>query len=532
MEVLKNKNNIMYTKIMRCLLPMLLLSGCVDKDYFSGDWRVVAKDPPAFVAPAVYASANLKDIFTKQSEGKDFAIRADEKGVLHLYSTFKSIYKAQPLDMVAGQDQEFSSRSEWTLPIAGLPVESLPPISDIELPDQEGELTMILSDKVTSIDRLQWGCKLSIKGSDMPLDMLYRLELLDIKDADDKPLVIEWSTDKDGNTLERQLKGISIQKIKGNVLSMRYRLSSRILSLNTSVRTIPQTLSIETRLSEVEIEKFEGRLSSTIDLKFQKPIVFAYEDWDLLEDLEIQGSNMTLETMYRGKMGFSVKADVGMTNKKGKTLRIRPSLPLVSLDAFDASETKSISFEAGVLDDILSGLSKTGLSVYGLSLDFSKGKIVLDRESFVDMSLMVDIPLRMKFGRFPIHITFPAPEIPVDVKDRQDEDDLLRSLALDIDVRTTLPLGFKIISLSMLDKYGDELEGGRIPIDFDFKHSPDGIEAVDSKLRVGLSIEQVKRLQKANKIKLSSELKSSDTWVELRQEHSVQCRVIAVLNPK
>lgn len=522
----------MYSKVAILLALALSVSGCMDRDYFKGEVRLVAQDPPSLVAPAVYASANLRDILIKGDQERASVLQVDEKGVLKLHKRLESVYRANLLELILPKKREYRTQVQWRVPHMTQSGSAAMMAEEVQLPVQEGEFVLNLPEKVVSIDRLTWSCRAKLSIPDLPVHMSYSLELPEIKDENNRPLRVEWRTDEGSGELDKLLPRLSLEKKKGSAISLRYRLSARTLGTKRPGEDLPRQITVDLALSELDVFKFEGKLSNTIDIKPKKPITFAYSEWDDLEDLAIQGSSLELDLKYRGKMGFSTKADICLTNKKGNTLRIKPTLPLITLNALDADGSQKIPFEAGVLDDILSGLSKSGISINAFSLDFSRSQIVLDKESFIDLSLVLDIPLRMKFGRLPIKFDFAAPRIPLNEHIDESQEGLLRNFAMDIDVSSRLPIGFRINGLTMLDKFGKEIEQGRIPIDFDLKNSPDGAEAQVSKLRLDLSLDKVRRLEQAHRIRFSGEVKSSDSWVELRPEQDVQFRIIVLINSK
>lgn len=522
----------MYSKVAILLALALSVSGCMNRDYFKGEVRLVAQDPPSLVAPAVYASANLRDILIKGDQERASVLQVDEKGVLKLHKRLESVYRANLLELILPKKREYRTQVQWRVPHMTQSGSAAMMAEEVQLPVQEGEFVLNLPEKVVSIDRLTWSCRAKLSIPDLPVHMSYSLELPEIKDENNRPLRVEWRTDEGSGEFDKLLPRLSLEKKKGSAIALRYRLSARTLGTKRPGEDLPRQITVDLALSELDVFKFEGKLSNTIDIKPKKPITFAYSEWDDLEDLAIQGSSLELDLKYRGKMGFSTKADISLTNKKGNTLRIKPTLPLITLNALDADGSQKIPFEAGVLDDILSGLSKSGISINAFSLDFSRSQIVLDKESFIDLSLVLDIPLRMKFGRLPIKFDFVAPRLPLNEHIDESQEGLLRNFAMDIDVSSRLPIGFRINGLTMLDKFGKEIEQGRIPIDFDLKNSPDGAEAQVSKLRLGLSLDQVRRLEQAHRIRFSGEVKFSDSWVELRPEQDVQFRIIVLINSK
>ncbi|MDO4770747.1 hypothetical protein [Porphyromonas sp.] len=515
----------MHNKIAILLTIILSISGCIDRDSLNGEVRLVAENPPSLVAPAVYASANLRDILIKSDEERASVLRVDEKGVLRLHKHFESVYRANLLDLVVPKQKEYRRQFVWQLPQTGQSAE-------VELPMQEGEIILNLPEKVASIARLTWACRVKMSTSDLPVHMGYVVEFPEIRDDNNQPLKIEWRTDQKSSALDKTFPQLSIEKKKGSALSLKYRVSARKLGTKRPGEGMPNRITVDLSLSEVDILKFEGQLSNTLEIKPPKPISFDYGEWDDLENLAIQGSSLELDVKYKGKMGFSTKADISLTNKKGKSLRVKPTLPLITLNALDGKGSQKIPFEAGVLDDILSGLSKSGISINAFSLDFSRSQIVLDKESFIDLSLILNIPLRMKFDRLPIKFEFTGPKIPLNEHIDEEHEGLLRNFAMGIDVSSRLPIGFRINELTMLDRFGKEIEQGRIPIAFDLKNSPDGIKAEESKLILGLSLDQVRRLEQAHRIRFSGEVKSSDSWVEFRPEQDIQFRIIILINSK
>lgn len=297
----------MYSKVAILLALALSVSGCMDRDYFKGEVRLVAQDPPSLVAPAVYASANLRDILIKGDQERASVLQVDEKGVLKLHKRLESVYRANLLELILPKKREYRTQVQWRVPHMTQSGSAAMMAEEVQLPVQEGEFVLNLPEKVVSIDRLTWSCRAKLSIPDLPVHMSYSLELPEIKDENNRPLRVEWRTDEGSGELDKLLPRLSLEKKKGSAIALRYRLSARTLGTKRPGEDLPRQITVDLALSELDVFKFEGKLSNTIDIKPKKPITFAYSEWDDLEDLAIQGSSLELDLKYRGKMGFSTK---------------------------------------------------------------------------------------------------------------------------------------------------------------------------------------------------------------------------------
>lgn len=514
------------------LLLVAMLAGCYSPTDLKDGLQLVADEPPRWVVPAVHGTANLRDILIGQDAQRSQVIQADPNGLLRLHQRFASIYRAQLLELVQPRGGQQGQVISWPLSEAGRPVSPEVIAQERGLAPSTIEVEVALPEEVQTINQLAYSLDLALEAEDLPMYLRYKIEFVGAKDQLGNPIQITLDTQRDGLEASYKLPYILLGKQPSGRLRLKWRISLEIIGIKQEGQVLPQTASLKLSLRELKVELFEGRLSKKAEIRLPKPIAFDFEEWGILEDLALQGSSLSLELGHRGRMGLSATADISLTNKKGKTLRLRPTLPLVSLNSIDQEASKTFSFDAEQLDDMLRGLSKTGLSLNSITLDYSRSAIYLDRNSFIDLSLVLDVPLRMKFDRLPIKLNLPIPKLNAGAEVDNQGQGLLESCFINLDVRSKLPIGFKISSLMLLNAKREPLSDGLIPLDFDLKPSADGVQPQDSQLSIRVTTRQLRLLPDARYIRFEGYAQSSGEWVELRASQDIQFKVVVSLNKK
>lgn len=495
------------------------LTSCLDKDYIEGSPEIGFKSEPQWALPAVYGKASLKDIITGQDEDKQHKIVVDESGVLKLHSRFPSVYRVSLSELVAPEKTEVER--DLLLPsfVPALPSDQLMALAQ-SLPPISGELEISLPEEIKEIKRFVGSARLALViPRTFPLEADYELTFPSVS-MGGQPLVIKLSNpDAEG----RYIADLDHFEVTAKQTDNKVRLPYNIRVIPKNIRQV--TASGEqravVRLSGIKGHIFEGKISDQTDIQIDKPISFDYANWPKIENLALLGSKLSVEAMYRGRIGLGLKSRVSVTAKNGKKHTLRPSIPVLEFNAIAPGEQGSLTkaFSGEDIDSILSFLSELGISVEDLSVNFTNKLVYIDEDSFVDLSLVLDIPLHLKFTRMPIDFDFKAPVVKNDEL-LKNPDNGLNRVSISLKTESSLPLGILIKGLTLLDAEKQPVEGGFIPFDFEIKHSSDG-SAVKSTQKVEISRDQVALLAQSKYVRFEGAAVSSGDWMQLRPEQTI-----------
>lgn len=514
-----NNFNIIYMNTKKLLYPLLMLSlsSCIGDVDFDKDFEVQAKEVPSIVAPAAYGSYNIKDLITRSDKEKKELLKVNNDGTLKLSKTFSSLYRENLLNIVQPKEKDVNAKFSFALGnFAGMPISpSLIPQGGLKLMPKKDKIEIELPEQVRSLDKINLSCTLDISLSDLPVDMSYIIEFDEITDGNDQPIRFEWNTKDNPGKIQKDFPVVILKNKTGNKLSLNYSITPTILSVKENLAILPANIMMDISLSNIEIQRFEGVIHNNLELTHSEPISFAYEEWDKIKDLSIWGSSIYLDLSYQGKLNFTVSTDLNLKNKNNS--KINPTIP-IDLNSIAKKEQKVFTYNITNLDDILKNISKDGLSVNTTTIDFNNSKVILDKNSFIDLSLTIDLPLKFKFTSYPLDFKIAAPLINFDIDQYVVDNKLLKNLYLELNSKSTLPISFVIKSLVLTDSNSKSIKDGNIPVNIDIKYSKDGKKLEISNNKIDIDLEKLKLLQKADSIQFIGEIKSSGDWVEFREE--------------
>lgn len=505
-----------------------LTTSCLDNAYLTTEPEIAFKSEPKWSLPAIYAEASLKDILAGQDEDKKHQIVVDENGVLKLHNRFPSVYRVSLAELVAPEQTQVER--DLLLPNleATLPSELLLPLLQ-SLPPIEGEVEISLPEEIKEITRFVGSARLDLViPRSFPVDADYEITFPTIT-VGGQPLVLMLNNpDAEGRYTAQIDRFEATTKQTDNKVRLPYRIrvkakSVRSISISGEQRAV-------VRLSGIKGHIFEGKISDQQDIEIDKPISFNYDSWPKIENLAVLGSKLSVEAAYHGRIGLGLKSRVSVTGKNGKKHTLRPSIPVLEFDAIAPGQQARLvrAFSGEDIDTILGFLSELGISVDELSINFTNRPVYIDEESFVDLSLTLDIPLHLKFTRMPIEFNFKAPVIHNDDLLKK-PDSGLNKVSISIKTSSTLPLGVQIKGLTLLDSDEQPVEGGFIPIDFVVGHSTDG-SATESRQRIEVSRDQAALLKQAKYVRFEGAAVSSGDWIQLRPEQTLGFSLAILIN--
>lgn len=512
-----------------CALTVGLLSSCLDQTYLKSDLEVGFREEPKWSVPGVHGAANLFELLVGQDEGKKTGIVLGENGVLKLHNRFASVYRVSLADLVAPEKKVV----ENTIKLPDIPdgvfgdqvldlLRTLPPTS--------GELEISLPQEVSQVNRFVASTKLEmILPSGFPLVADYELSFANVTQGG-APLVLKLS-DPDGDGRY----SVDVDHFEVKTLSR-----SNKVKLPYTLRIIPRSMKNSSpwasgskatvKLSDIAAHIFEGKISDQSDVEIADPISFGYDEWPKIENLALLGSKLSVEASYHGRIGLGLKAKVSVTGKNGNKLTLRPSIPILKLNTTGQGQKGQVTevFTGEDIDKILSFLSKTGVSVEALSLNFTPEVVYIDETSFIDLSLILDIPLHLKFSRMPFEFSFNSPK--VDLEDvLGSEDKGIRKFSLNLNTVSSLPVGIKVKGLTLLDQDKQPVEGGFVPFDFELPAAVDAA-AKESVQKISISLEQMRLLKHSAHIRVEGAAVSTGEWIDLRPEQNVRFSLAVFIN--
>ncbi|MDO4707074.1 MAG: hypothetical protein Q4A61_01455 [Porphyromonadaceae bacterium] len=503
--------------IITSVLLLGLLSSCLDKAHLEPSRDLGFRNEPQWVLPAVYGQASLKDIIIGQDEDKKSKIVVDEHGVLKLHNRLPSVYRISLAELVAPE----KTKVERELVLPPLDPNLAPNIlleAAKNLPILTGELEIPLPKEVKEIKYFEGSTRLDLVIPETyPIEADYEITFPTVS-LDGKPLVIQLTNPDAQGRYTAQLNHFIVEaEQKNNIVRLPYNI--RVIAKEARQGGTGGELRALVRLSDIKGHIFKGKISDQTDVEIEQPVSFDYDNWPKIEDLAIQGSRVSVEAKHRGRIGLGLKCRVSVTGKGGRKHTLTPSIPLLEMDAIDQEKILTKAFSGEDIDQILSFLSDLGVSIEGLSIDFTNKEVYIDEDSFIDLSLVLDIPLHLKFSRVPVEFNFKAPSLEGETLDKKDDAGINR-VSLSLKTLSSLPLGIEIKGLTLLDTEERPIDGGFIGFDFKVKHSPDG-NAVKSMQEIKISREQIALLSKAKYVRFEGAAVSSGEWMQLRPEQSI-----------
>lgn len=507
---------------------LALATSCLDKSYLNQEPEIAFKSEPKWALPAVYGEASLRDIIVGQDEDKQHRIIIGENGILTLYNRFPSVYRVSLSEIVA--PEKTTVERDILLPplTLGLPNEALLALAQ-NLPAISGEIEIPLPEEIKEIKRFVGSTRIDLViPPAFPLEADYEITF-PTATMGGSPLVLRLSNPDAEGRYTAQLDRFEVTAPQSdNKVRLPYKL--RVIPKSIRQAQPSSQLRAVVRLSSIKGHIFEGKISDQTDITIDEPISFDYDSWPKIENLALLGSKLSVEAKYRGRIGLGLKSQVSVTTKQGKKLTLKPSIPVLELDATAPGASSEISreFSGEDIDSILIFLSDLGISVEDLSINFTNRPVYIDEDSFVDLSLVLEIPLHLKFSRMPIEFNFSSPIIKSDELLKK-EDTGLNKIGISLKTQSSLPLGIQIKGLTLLDREKEPIEGGFIPFDFVIAHSTDG-KPVESIQRISISRKQATLLPQSRYIRFEGAAVSSGDWMQLRPEQRIGFSIAILTN--